>query len=658
MIQRILFISVFFLLSIGCFAQVKRVNKRDSIVSVLSKMQNDSNKVLALMNCGRWWETYSMDSAATYYLKMHTLSQKINYLNGDLKYYANYTYILNQQGKLKESLKLNLESVELAEKKGSKEQVAVCLFNTGSSYNNMAKYDTALTYYLQAVKIFEELKLSLNTAVAYDNIGGVFSNIGQYQKGLEYHLKAYDTAKKTGDSLEIGSSALNAGMQYSKLSKLKEAENYLNITLQIANKIKSTYLQIQANLSLAEVYLKQNLTDKSIEFAMQGMKNANTINSKYSEMEALKILTRAYYEKKDMKASIEWGVRTIAFGKENNIVSGIFKVYKTIAYAYAETGNYKLGYSNLLIAKNLEDSINGKELTKDIERLEINYQSEKKEKQILQLQQKEKQQQILIGGLAFGIAVFLALSFLFYKNYQQKRKLLLADATMQQQKINELETEKQLLATQSVLKGQEEERARLAKDLHDGLGSILSGAKFSFTSLKNNLDITPENALAFDRSVSLLDQSIKELRRVAHNMMPEALVQFGLDTALKDFCNSIYQSTGLQIIYQSFDLNDNSIPQNKTSAIYRIIQELVNNILKHANAKKAIVQLIKKEDILSITVEDDGKGFDELILKNNSGIGYLNLQNRVAYVGGHLTLETAANKGTTINIEIPNITHA
>ncbi len=656
MIKRILLIFLFFSLSIAGFAQ-EWLAKRDSNVRNLYKMQDDSTKVLALLKFGRWWETYSMDSAAVCYKKMHVLSQKINYLNGDLKYYANYTFILNQQGKLDESLKLNLESVDLAQKKGNKEQVAICLFNTGSSYNNMAKYDTALTYYLQAVKIFEELNLSLNIAVAYDNIGGIFSNIGQYEKGLVYHLKAYDKATKIGDSLEICSSALNTGIQLSKLSRLKEAEKYLNITLQISKKIKSTYLQIQANLTLAEIFLKQNISDKSILYAQQGLISAEEINSKYSEMEALKIITRAYYVKKDMSATINWGEKTIVFGKENNIVSDIFKVYKIISTAYAETGNYKLGYSNLLLAKNLEDSINGVEITKEIEQLEINYQSEKKEKQILQLQQIKKKQQVLIAGLTLGIAGILIMSFLVYKNYQQKRKLSLSEAALQQQKITKLETEKQLLVTQSVLQGQEEERKRLAKDLHDGLGSILSGAKFSFNSMKNNLTISPDNALAFDRSIALLDQSIQELRRVAHNMMPEALVNFGLDTALRDFCSSIHQSKALQLTYQSFDLDDNTIPKNKTAAIYRIIQELVNNILKHAQAKTALVQLVKKDTSLSITVEDDGKGFEKSILQNNTGIGYLNLQNRVAYIGGKIDLETEIGKGTSVTIEIPNITN-
>jgi signal transduction histidine kinase len=654
MIKRML-VFIFFLLTVNCFAQAEWIKKKDSIAQSFFKMKDDTNKVLALMKYGQWCETYSMDSASACYIKMNALSQKINYISGVLKYYANYTFILNQQGKFEESLKLNLESVDLAHRKGSKEQIAICLFNTGSSYNNMTKYDSAITYYLQAVKIFEELNLAFNTAVAYDNIGGIFSNIGQYEKGLEYHLKAFDKAKKVGDSTEIASAALNTGVQYSKLNKLKEAEQYLNTTLSIAKKIKSTYLLIQANLALAEVFLKENHTSKSISYAKLGLETAHSINSKYSEIEALKILTRAYYLKKDMNAAIKCGEQAIALGKENNALLDIFKVYNIVSSAYAETGNYKAGYDNLMIAKNLEDSLNGKELTKEIEQLELNYQAEKKEKQILQLQQIEKKQQILIGGLALSIAFILLTSFLVYKNYQQKRKLLLANTTLQQQKINELEIEKQLLATQSILQGQEDERKRLAKDLHDGLGSILSSAKFSFNNLKSDLTPSPKNAAAFERSIAMLDQSIQELRRVAHNMMPETLVKFGLNTALQDFCNSINHANGVQITYQSFDLNDDFIPPNKSSAIYRIVQELVNNILKHANAKTALVQLVKKDNALSITVEDDGNGFDKAILQTNSGMGYLNLQNRVAYIHGKIDIQTNVNKGTSVNIEIANI---
>src|SRR4029079_1184344 len=157
--------------------------------------------------------------------------------------------------------------------------------------------------------------------------------------------------------------------------------------------------------------------------------------------------------------------------------------------------------------------------------------------------------------------------------------------TLQKQRILELETEKKLAATEAVLKGEEQERTRLAKDLHDGLGGMLSGIKYSLNTMKGNMIMTPENAQAFERSMDMLDSSIREMRRVAHNMMPEALVKFGLDTALKDFCNDIKQSGALAISYQSYGLENSAIDQTTAITIYRIVQELVNNTIKHAAAK-------------------------------------------------------------------------
>jgi two-component system NarL family sensor kinase len=226
---------------------------------------------------------------------------------------------------------------------------------------------------------------------------------------------------------------------------------------------------------------------------------------------------------------------------------------------------------------------------------------------------------------------------------------------LQEKRILDLEKEKQLLATQAVLQGQVEERTRLAKDLHDGLGSILSSAKLSFSQIKDNLVITAQDANAFDRSMNILDMSINELRRVAHNMMPEALMKFGLDTALKDFCDSVGQSGALQLTHQSYQIDETSIPPIKAAAIYRIVQELVNNVIRHAQATRALVQLIREGNVLNITVEDNGKGFDKTILASSDGMGYLNLENRVAYLSGKMDIQTSPGNGTFVNIEIANI---
>jgi len=134
--------------------------------------------------------------------------------------------------------------------------------------------------------------------------------------------------------------------------------------------------------------------------------------------------------------------------------------------------------------------------------------------------------------------------------------------------------------------------------------------------------------------------------------MPEALVKFGLDTALKDFCNDINQSGALQVSYQSMGLENIVLEQTTAITIYRIVQELINNTMKHAAAKTAIIQVTKSNGHISVTVEDDGKGFDTAILKQAKGMGWSNIQNRVEFLKGTLDVQSAPEKGTSVYIEL------
>ena len=164
--------------------------------------------------------------------------------------------------------------------------------------------------------------------------------------------------------------------------------------------------------------------------------------------------------------------------------------------------------------------------------------------------------------------------------------------------------------------------------------------------------MTPDNQQAFERSMDMLDSSIKEMRRVAHNMMPEALVRFGLDIALRDFCEDVNRSGALKVVYQSIGLDDLQVDQTTAIAVYRITQELLNNAMKHAAATTVIVQLSKSTNGLGITVEDDGKGFDTAILSKEKGIGWSSIQSRVEYLKGRLDIQSAPGKGTSVHIEI------
>ena len=164
--------------------------------------------------------------------------------------------------------------------------------------------------------------------------------------------------------------------------------------------------------------------------------------------------------------------------------------------------------------------------------------------------------------------------------------------------------------------------------------------------------MTPDNTPAFERSMDMLDSSIKEMRRVAHNMMPEALVKFGLDTALNDFCNDNSKSGALQVSDQSIGFENVEIAKTTIITIYRIVQELINNTIKHAIAKTALVQVALTGNQLSVAVEDDGKGFDTAMLNRAKGIGWINIQGRIDFLKGNMDINSQPGSGTFVLIEL------
>jgi len=269
---------------------------------------------------------------------------------------------------------------------------------------------------------------------------------------------------------------------------------------------------------------------------------------------------------------------------------------------------------------------------------DVKYNTEKKELEISVLKAEKKTNKILILSLLAILAAGASAGYFIYKN--QKQRQLLAT-----QRIKELEQEKQITAAQSLLEGETTERARLSRDLHDGLGGMLSVAKLKMTSMRGNMTIPEENVLAFNSAIDLLDTSIKELRRVAHNLMPESLMKYGLNAALSDFCLSTDK-----VKYHFYGIDRR--PDEKTEiATYRIINEVVNNALRHSEAANINVQLLIDESRLHVSVEDDGKGFDPAIAEAGGGNGLRNIRSRVTSLNGKIEIFTSPGKGTEVNVE-------
>lgn len=196
----------------------------------------------------------------------------------------------------------------------------------------------------------------------------------------------------------------------------------------------------------------------------------------------------------------------------------------------------------------------------------------------------------------------------------------------------------------------EQERNRMARDLHDGLGGMLSGIKHSLSAIGSGITTRNDSDAIVGNTIGMLDASIKELRRVAYNMMPESMLRFGLDASIRDYCYDLSANGNVQVVFQSYGVDNWTPKQEVAISIYRIVQELVTNSLRHANASQVIVQFIKDNNKLNITVEDNGQGFDKSLLYHSKGIGWLSMKHRVAQLKGVIEINSEKGKGVSVNI--------
>ncbi len=314
--------------------------------------------------------------------------------------------------------------------------------------------------------------------------------------------------------------------------------------------------------------------------------------------------------------------------------------------AEEKNGNNAMAFQLLKQYTALADSLKVEETNLRLNELEKKYEQQTKEKKILQLQADNSLKSaeldynrtllLSISGLLISVIVLSVLVYLLHRNKQKLRE-------------KQKEMQQEQLFFDALNQGQEQERKRLAGDLHDGLGGLLSNIKLL---ISKETDCDESNA-SWDKQNKLilqkLDNAMNELRRIARNLMPETLLRFGLATALRDYCEDLEKS-GVKISLQTYGIGTQH-DKNEQIMIYRIIQELISNAIKHADAETILVQCIQNDEKIFITIEDDGKGFDKEITSTSPGLGLSTVRNRVAYLKGSLDIQSKKDIGTTINIE-------
>ncbi len=629
----------------------------DSLLRQLNNAANDSVKARAILNIGEAIEATATEKSFDYYQRALALSKQIKNNRLILSSLNDVGVCYIQLNKMDSAIITFEQAIIVAKQMNDTLRVARILANIGNVYLHKKDRVKAIEYYVQSASLWETVADQNRLPSLYSNINSLLNEQKEYARALEYGNKAITLAKKIGDEYSTVNALLNLSNTYDDLGNFEKQHDLLLEALPLARKGEDIEQIATVYDDLGDYYYQKKQYQPSLTNYLEGHSYVLKMGNKYHLCTSLAMLAEVYHKLNQNDKAHQYILQAEKVADEVGARADLKQIYRTMAEIEKETGNYKLASEYLFKTLTISDSLFKAETSEKVADVEAKYQNEKKQQEILQLEKDKKIQSlsikqkstlnyILIGSLA----VLLIVGFLFYRNIRNRQLLAKQQDELQQQRIRELEKNKQLVAVDSMLKGQEEERSRLAKDLHDGLGGLLSGVKFSLSNMKYNLIITPDNMTVFERSLDMIDTAIRELRRVAHNMMPEMLTKFGLDEALKEYCNTINATNLVLVKYQSMGM-DTRLEKSTEIIIYRIIQELLNNIMKHAAATEAMVQLIKEEGRFSIIVEDNGKGFDIGMLKNNRGAGLASIQSRVNYLKGQLDIHSNPGKGTLVNIE-------
>lgn len=681
------------------------ISRIDSLFNTL-KTSKDTNKVKVLNDLCREYQNQNPDKALKYGKQAFDLAKRIDFKKGIASSLFNIGYVYDEQSRYEEAIKHYLQALKIRKKLGDRNGIAANLNNIGNVHYALGNYAKAINHYLQSLKIYEKLALPVSPvpysrysapleksgedrdegfykqgiALCLNNIGLVYWKQGKYLKAIDYYLQALKINEELLNSLYfnkrraevrqlIAANLNNIAIIYYEQENYAKSLEYDRQSLKVYKELKDKkgigrilnnigeVYKIQGRYLEAEAYYLQSLKafeklgDKQLIAA-----SLNNIGIIYSLRGGLSGNTQ-YYEK-----AIEYCKKSLAIAREIGSKEYTKEAYLALAETYARLGEHtvapfdksehlKKAYKYHQRYSEIKDAVFNEESSKQIAEMQAKYEKEKNENRIALLTREKKVRKLELSRkedevkkqrtTIIALVLALVLAFLLYNRYRLKQK----------EKFNKELLKQQKLRLKAIVETQEKERKRIARDLHDGIGQLLAGLKINMGRFDKEIkNLSIEKKKAFNTSTKVLDQACNELRSISHQMMPRALSEAGLAATMDDLLDSTIKNSKLKYNFETHGIKKR-LPENIEIGIYRIFQELLTNILKHAKANEIFIHLFKNKGHLILVIEDNGIGFK--LNGDKNGMGLTNIATRVEAMNGTFTLNPGPKQGTIINVRVP-----
>ncbi len=541
-------------------------------------------------------------------------------------------------------------------------------------YNNLynlykkEKYTEALN---KALILAEKTKKESNTVLNFSTnilIAEIFQNLNARNKAISYYYKCIDifnsfileenTYKKKLPPESYAKILIGLAGNYQLINEIDSAKVYYNKIIKINSLNKEVeHIRAKAYSNLSGIYRKTNL-ELAKEYTNKAVLIHKKNNNKISEASTLNNLANIFLQEKNYKKAKEVYFSGLELLKTNNSIKATkFKedLYFNLAYTLYLLKDYT-AYDYQEKSYDIKDNLRDKEIRRMVEQIYTQHQENlEKEKTALAEEQRllaeaqESKTNILFGALTLLILIVSGVVIYNYKLRQKNLQLKLSEnSLLQQQSIEKLKSEAHTKILNAAIDGKESERKEIAEILHDNVSALLSSANMHLSATKKQLNNSAPSEI--EKTQAIILEASQKVRDLSHNLVSSILLKFGLEYAIKDVAKK-YSNSEL-----AFNVTANNIHrynQEFEIKIFNVIQELINNIIKHSEANNAEIILKEEKSQLTILVKDDGVGFSASSSSINDGIGLNQIEARVKMMNGKLTIDSVINKGASIFISVP-----
>ncbi|MBK6995736.1 MAG: tetratricopeptide repeat protein [Lewinellaceae bacterium] len=624
----------------------------DSLQKVIASLPEDTNRVMAYRLLYRAFYAEDRNGELLEVAdKGLALSRKLDFAKGMSLFIFYKASALDILGRGEEAIPLFEEGLLTAKMQEDEQAAADYHVNLGTAYHLLGRLDKSLQNFLAAYDIYKRSGDSENLSKVLNNIGIVYRTQGKYERAEEIYKESLTLKQHLKDTLGTAATYQNLAALYSLTFRKEEAILNARKALAIYEKLNRPDDVAGCHSLLGQIFYNfGNLFEAKFELQKSIEGYGAELNVEYAPSTYQLLGTIAAQEKDDATAEkhLQKGLKMARqFGHRERV----FETLKELSKAEHALGKHAAAYNSLQEAFAFRDSMVEKNRLSMMEEMQTKFDVSQKDSELkinqLDLKQRTLERNWLIGGTALLGLLSLVIFFGLRLRIRANKKIAAQESELQQQQIVQLEQASKLTALSAMIEGQEKERSRIAADLHDGLGGLLSSVKSHFNALPKSSEQTD----LLEKTNQIIDDACVEVRRISHNMMPRALALSGLPGALEDLAQDL-EKQGVRCQLEMIGLEEKTLNPTQSVNIYRIIQELTNNVVKHAKADHLLLQLIHRDDTLTIIAEDNGKGFDVKKAMTQKGLGLSSIESRVKFLQGTIEWDSVPGEGTVVSIQL------